>query len=269
MENELWNNWSSYHEDPDQQKRIVSARKSSCTPITVDFTQNTATFLGSSGHHTTTLQKCSCIDFNRRKLPCKHMYRLAMELGCMKSDFSSNIKDVSIPKSEKFKLEEIICSIESLSTAAQIELLKVVRYMSNKQPLVSVDCNTSITELISNHFLEAESDNRILLLHYKRNEINKRVQTLGIPFKKNMRIEDLVSWCIENIPEHIGTLFDDALVVRLNPKMNRQKIHQYLHRKHDVETVFSTNGEIVQIPVLKTDLPDDDVTAYLKKYGYY
>lgn len=30
------------------------------------------------------LLKCDCVDFQRRQLPCKHMYRLAMELGLIK-----------------------------------------------------------------------------------------------------------------------------------------------------------------------------------------
>ncbi len=29
----------------------------------------------------TSLTKCNCADFERRKLPCKHIYRLAVELG--------------------------------------------------------------------------------------------------------------------------------------------------------------------------------------------
>ena len=81
MSNELWNKWSGIHNSPDQQKRIASAKKSTCTPVSLDPSACTGTFKGSSGTHTTALDHCSCVDFNRRRLPCKHMYRLAMELG--------------------------------------------------------------------------------------------------------------------------------------------------------------------------------------------
>lgn len=31
--------------------------------------------------YSTTLSECNCYDFQNRHLPCKHMYRLAVELG--------------------------------------------------------------------------------------------------------------------------------------------------------------------------------------------
>lgn len=39
-----------------------------------------------SGHsYETSLTGCQCVDFHRRKLPCKHIYRLATELGVYRS----------------------------------------------------------------------------------------------------------------------------------------------------------------------------------------
>ena len=32
-------------------------------------------------YYDTTLSSCTCMDFQERKLPCKHIYRLALELG--------------------------------------------------------------------------------------------------------------------------------------------------------------------------------------------
>ena len=32
-----------------------------------------------------TLDSCTCYDFQSRDLPCKHMYRLALELGCLEN----------------------------------------------------------------------------------------------------------------------------------------------------------------------------------------
>ena len=41
---------------------------------------------GDSGHsYETSLTKCQCVDFRQRHLPCKHIYRLAAELGVYRS----------------------------------------------------------------------------------------------------------------------------------------------------------------------------------------
>lgn len=69
------------HRDYDQKKRIESARKASTTPTTVDRDEMFATFKGSGKEpYITTLEECSCRDFFVRRLPCKHIYRLALEL---------------------------------------------------------------------------------------------------------------------------------------------------------------------------------------------
>lgn len=48
---------------------------------------------GESGQvYQTSLHSCSCPDFQARHQPCKHMYRLALELGCLLSFDSSLMK---------------------------------------------------------------------------------------------------------------------------------------------------------------------------------
>lgn len=72
----------SIHTSPDQQKRIASAKKPGMTPLSVDVQSQSGAFAGSGkSPYETTLETCTCSDFIRRKIPCKHMYRLAIELG--------------------------------------------------------------------------------------------------------------------------------------------------------------------------------------------
>lgn len=56
------------------------AIKSDSTPRSVDKEAGTANFAGKHGNYFTTLQGCPCGSFPK---PCKHMYRLAMELDIM------------------------------------------------------------------------------------------------------------------------------------------------------------------------------------------
>lgn len=74
-------NWTTIdHTNKDQIKRQKSAISKKLTPDFVDKDTQTAQFSGSKTY-TTTMEECGCIDFSRRKLPCKHIYRLAHELG--------------------------------------------------------------------------------------------------------------------------------------------------------------------------------------------
>lgn len=64
----------------EQAKRIVAALKDSMQLKAVhDLSFNVQ---GTSGNtYTTTLNSCTCPDFIHRGIPCKHMYRVAVELG--------------------------------------------------------------------------------------------------------------------------------------------------------------------------------------------
>lgn len=64
---------------PDQLKRQKSALK--CKIIKLDRENKKALFKGSGKDpYETTLDTCTCRDFVVRNLPCKHIYRLRMEL---------------------------------------------------------------------------------------------------------------------------------------------------------------------------------------------
>lgn len=66
---------------PDQIKRMEKAKEAKCTPLSIDFNSKTAIFGGSGKKpYETTIDSCTCRDYFVRRLPCKHIYRLRMEL---------------------------------------------------------------------------------------------------------------------------------------------------------------------------------------------
>lgn len=87
--NDTWNVWSEIHSAPGQEKRLDSARAAACTPSQIFPDSGTAEFTGSRGVYQTSLNSCGCEDFRRRNLPCKHMYRLALELKLIPGPFAS------------------------------------------------------------------------------------------------------------------------------------------------------------------------------------
>lgn len=66
---------------PEQIKRMKSAKSAKMAPVSIDYMGQTALFAGSGKKpYETTVDSCTCRDFFVRRLPCKHIYRLRMEL---------------------------------------------------------------------------------------------------------------------------------------------------------------------------------------------
>ena len=66
---------------PDQVKRMEKAKGGKMAPLSIDYEGKQAIFAGSGKvPYETTLDSCTCRDYVVRRLPCKHIYRLRMEL---------------------------------------------------------------------------------------------------------------------------------------------------------------------------------------------
>lgn len=75
----------SIHSKIDQIKRINTSKQiKSKNIVNIDVQGQTARILGSSGEiYEVTLDHCTCFDFNAQRGPCKHIYKLAAELGLL------------------------------------------------------------------------------------------------------------------------------------------------------------------------------------------
>ena len=83
----LWGKWGNPLDSNAQKTRIQRAMSGELTPLNVDLKSRCATFVGSdSKKYRTTLKNCTCPDFKKRGVPCKHMFYLANELGLLKFD---------------------------------------------------------------------------------------------------------------------------------------------------------------------------------------
>lgn len=86
-------NWDeNVHTDYEQIKRIAFAQRIKPEKVTIHAEKNTAKIVGSDGTYSVSLDKCTCYDFESRNLPCKHMYRLALDLGLLADLPKSNRK---------------------------------------------------------------------------------------------------------------------------------------------------------------------------------
>lgn len=87
----LWNKWAACHNLPGQSDRLLRGKSSKYSPVSIDKKNCSAKMQGRDGMYNVTLTKCDCMDFQKRQLPCKHMYRLAIELGLVNETASSYI----------------------------------------------------------------------------------------------------------------------------------------------------------------------------------
>lgn len=90
MSNPDWEAWRSCHDGPDQRNRIQKAKSKNMTPLSINTdAECSCVIAGSEGRrYNVRLSGCDCEDFAIRQgvAPCKHMYRLAMELSLLPNE---------------------------------------------------------------------------------------------------------------------------------------------------------------------------------------
>lgn len=264
----LWQNtWSpETHETDYAKKRIISAKSAKLTPIKIDAEDFYGYFQGKSGRYETFLDYCPCGDFHRSKLPCKHIYRLAIELGLMNIDVETNFNAVLTPKKEQVSLDEIIDIIESLSEAAQQKLCNIASQIRSTTPTCYVAPDDSLSELIAVGIVTETFPKKYEIMFGKKNEITALLDSAGITYGKSAKKDTLQELCINNIPEKAAQRFGVRINVCIPTKFNPVKIHYYLYRKPIA--IFYRDIDSYEFSEYQP-LPDDDVTAQLIKRGYY
>lgn len=77
-----WDIWdTSIHEAPGQYERMErAATNKEISILSYDPEYQLAKVQGKTAVYLTSCKRCSCPDYRKRRLPCKHMYALAMEL---------------------------------------------------------------------------------------------------------------------------------------------------------------------------------------------
>ncbi|MDE7425209.1 MAG: SWIM zinc finger domain-containing protein [Lachnospiraceae bacterium] len=194
---ELWSIWeTSLHNEEEQIKRQKSATSSKCTPKKLD--DNVGVFKGSSKDYITTLTDCQCRDYALRRFPCKHMYRLAHELGVfvLNSTVSSN-ENIS----SELRMDDILPTLESLDKETLLFFAYQCYHLGNDNkngPLtIKIDDWDLFQKLLDNKLLVGGKDYKASLSHLKVAELKelcKASPTKDIPKKK----PDLVEYVLNN-----------------------------------------------------------------------
>lgn len=285
---------SGIHDTAEQKKRLESAKSSKTTPDSIDKEHQSGMFAGSgAAPYATTLDSCTCGDFFRRQLPCKHMYRLAIELGLLDEAAEKGINKNTLER-QQFTLEEAVAELENLTEAAQRKLGEIIQWSNaDNGAEFPVLWDEAYESLSGCPLLVEVSNPKTAIKLFKRNQIISILDEHKISgFKRNMSVDNLRTWCVETIEKPLS-VFPKVMVFVISERFQkvRRSVLMYLRRKFEWE--FSYNGEMQRIRYpygsLAGDLtitvssdgttectddssifffPDDRITELLTLYGH-
>lgn len=239
---------ASIHNAADQKKRIESAKSSKTTPDSIDKEEKSGVFAGSGKKpYMTTLDSCTCGDFFHRQLPCKHMYRLAIELGLLNEPVEVGVNK-NILDRQQFTLEDVVAELENMTEIAQLKLEEIIKWSyadyPDKSSAFPVLWNESNDSLSRCPLLVEIVDPEAAIRLFKRNQIISFLDEHGISgFKRNMSVKNLIAWCFENIEQPLS-IFPKVMVFKISERFQKARRDAliYLRRKFDWD--FYYNGEM-------------------------
>ena len=286
-----FSNWpNEIHNDLDQQKRIKSAKKPELTPLSIDTVLCTGYFSGSSGKYITSLQDCQCGDFFKRRKPCKHIYRLAMELGLFPADGMQQNKNAILepkptPAQRSEILKMVIDFIETTNKDTQLEL-KYLLYCDYKQERYLCNDVRPLSVFIEKGYINVEKDYLSLIERNTQKATLDRLFEVDYAFPDDItKKKDRYQWCLTHSDE-VGPLaypYFGALRPIGDLQLVSRKVYTYLLRKYEDDSVFKDDGNgFVAVPhgaefsstvrigdTVKTVycFPDDEITDLLNQYN--
>ena len=188
------------HEEEEQLRRQKSALKLKLDSIDKENQR------GIIKNYDIYLDSCACMDFAMHQKPCKHMYRLAHELGIIQLD-SEKTKKVRATYTKEGEEERKIFKekISQLSESAQKILQQIVSLHERYFP---IDIKSDIEEL--------ERKNFVIIREIKFLDIAYRFTIADIlekctnekPSKKNRR-EPVMNFFAEHYPKEAAELVNE------------------------------------------------------------
>lgn len=283
--------WVEISETPEQVSRIASSKKAECTPVSVDREKQTGIFSGSHGVYNTSLEKCNCGDYVRRRLPCKHMYRLAAELGLWDADSivsdSSKIKSPEpTPTQRKEALLQVVDKIESYSLETQ-DMIREIMYCFNTEKTYMCEKTELYSQPLNDGLISASYDYEKIIKSYTQKCTIEKLEEVGFVYPEEIKKTKKAryEYCLEHAEDICKLIYPFAVFLRPCGLLEvaKKKVYTYLLRKLTDSIYYNENGEECKVPhgaefsgtmdvftgktTLSLSFPNDEVTELLNKYG--
>ena len=203
------------------------------------FTGQSAKILGTSCEiYETSFSACSCMDFYKRKLPCKHMYRLAFFSKRMNAfDWIGDYYDDDYI-AERFSLSNrpIAKIIYSLSPDDVLIFHHIVYKITKDEPDIYVD-ESKVNRLLELGFIkktDKKNKTRILLFDLTFVEIKQFLRSKGYFFKQASSRVDLLSAIVNSDFDYKNAKGSIVYIaVTLGNGINKEDIKKYLPKQWD------------------------------------
>jgi hypothetical protein len=176
---------NALHSNQEQEKRQKAALELNVQLI------DSAKQTGKINDYDVSLLNCSCRDFSIRRKPCKHMYRLAYEIGIFplpgKTINDPSIKNSSSTMSDKKDLEE---EVRNLSDKEK-ELLYLILYeylYQGKNPIAYPKADVP-SNLIKKNIITLSNTDHVeaLAKHINKNNLSSFVKANSCKIKLNQK----------------------------------------------------------------------------------
>lgn len=271
----IWAMWDGAHDSEDQKKRISKAYLADNTPLSVSAEDFTGKFQGSHGRYDVALSECTCTDFKRRKQPCKHMYRLAIELGLFgdKSKARNDQYARKVPKDELSELSlSVVGRIENYIDEEQIKIKEILLdALYHEKKIFYFEDASCIQNALNDGILDGKRCYHRYFHKLRKKDILSAVESQGDVLPKDCKlVKDMVCWLIANSEKYGPLLFPNCMEVELGLDLSLVSltVYKYLHRKFDerarlVSVLDETNTEVW----VEKEFPDDLATGLLNMFG--
>ena len=224
----------------ERQKREQRAASAECTPVSISVENQCGVFSGKSGVYNTRLEECECRDFERRGYPCKHMYRLAYELGQYKLEAveadSAQIKKRITPTDRAEAFEKNVALIEAYSMETQLELQGILRDRYRNTEHVCSDFSV-IQAPLSDGLIEVVNNPTAIIECNTQKQTVESMLSTGFLFPEEVRATKKAryEWCLQNADMVCSRVYPNWRVVRVCGTLETayKKTYTYLNRKFE------------------------------------
>ena len=267
---ETWQKWDcEIHESLDAKKWLISAQNADLTPIKVEDKEDKTYgfFQGRNGSYEISLDFCPCGDFRKRKLPCKHIYRLAMELHLIEGNPISDTSKIKIPKNKNgLELIPALDIVESCPKETQQALFYILDDIRQGTYRVAINKNDITQELLDKDIIIECNDNELKYKALSKKGIVKLLKKQGFDggVVKTPH-EELIHLALLHLPEYVQTECEKKIVVRISDTFTniKMKLYRYLLRKFYSYTYYD-GADMHEV----VEYPNDEITALLKQRGF-
>lgn len=230
------------HSEEKQRRKIAAAAKAELTPVKVDREDRTGVFSGESGIYETTLVSCSCKSFAIERLPCKHMYRLAWELG------SFDIEDVKTdpakirspaqkvtPKRRAAAYDKCVALIESYPEQTRQEIHGILYERYCRREYISEDISI-LQQPLADGIVEKVSDPKAIIQSNTQKRTVEGMLAAGFTFPDDVKATKKAryEWCLLHPDVACSYVYPDLCVVRPANELEiaNRSVYTYLNTKY-------------------------------------